>query len=65
MVFPLQHPPCVVRDYEADQIFLEEIVLPSLPREVSLYDKVRSKCASALPTGLRRQLSDLKARLAD
>lgn len=64
MAFPLYHPPCVVRDYEADQIFLEELVLPNLPREASLYHRVRSRCASALPAGLRKQLADLKARLA-
>src|SRR5262249_44339540 len=61
MIFPLKHPPCMVRDREADQLMFDQTILP-LP-QLSFYDTVRQKCAEALPTPIRRSLASLKTKL--
>lgn len=43
MLFPLRHPPCVVRDREADDFTLREIILPAQP---SLYRRLRGKVSA-------------------
>jgi hypothetical protein len=63
MVFPLKHPPHVARDREADKIFVEEMIIPHIPRQPSLYDKLRQRCAAALPAPLRTSISFFKSRL--
>ena len=61
MIFPLKHPPCMVRDREADQLMFDQTIRP-LP-QLNLYDKMREKCADALPAPLRRSLASLKTKL--
>ena len=60
MIFPLKHPPCMVRDKTADQIIFERTIMP---RQPSLYEKLRGRCAAALPDPLRKSLSSLRSRL--
>jgi hypothetical protein len=60
MIFPLKHPPCMVRDKTADQIIFERTIMR---REPSLYEKFRGKCAAALPDPVRKSLSSLRSRL--
>jgi hypothetical protein len=61
MVFPLRHPPCMVRNGEADQLMFDQTIRPL--RHLTLYDKLRRKCAAALPSPLRESLSTLKSKL--
>jgi hypothetical protein len=63
MIFPLKHPLQVARDREADKIFVEEAIIPYFPRQPSLYDQLRQRCAAALPAPLRTSISYLKSRL--
>jgi hypothetical protein len=60
MRFPLKHPPCMVRDKTVDQIIFERTIMP---RQLSLYEKLRVKFAAALPDLVRKSLSSLKSRL--
>jgi hypothetical protein len=62
MIFPLKHPPYIVRDGEADQLMFDQTIRP-LP-QLSLYDKARQKCVEALPTPIRRSISALKFKLS-
>jgi hypothetical protein len=61
MIFPLSHPPCMVRDLEADQMIVEQVGLRPEPQD--LYHKLRRKCAVALPDPLRKSISSLRSRL--
>ncbi len=61
MLFPLKHPPCIVRDSHADRLLFDHAIRP-LPH-LSLYEKVRQKFIEALPTPIRRSLSSLKNKL--
>jgi hypothetical protein len=60
MIFPLKYPPCIVRDRDADGIIFEQTMLPPAP---SLYDKLRRKCATAVPASLRKSISSVRFRL--
>lgn len=62
MIFPLEHPPCMVWDKDVDQSMFDQTIRP-LP-QLSLYDKIRQKCAAVLPTPIRRSMSALKFRLS-
>ena len=46
MPFPLQHPPCVLRDREADRIFTEHVIMPRLRQRPSLYGRLRHRLMS-------------------
>jgi hypothetical protein len=61
MTFPLNHPPCMVRDREADQLIFEQVGPPPQPR--TLYYRLRQKGAAALPTSLRKFISSLRSTL--
>jgi hypothetical protein len=61
MTFPLEHPPCVVRDREYDQMIFEQVVRARQP--AGLGQRLRSRCAAALPASLRKLLAALKSRL--
>jgi hypothetical protein len=60
MIFPLKHPPSMIRDGEADQLMFETI---RPLRQTSFYDKMRRKCVDALPSSLREPLASLKKKL--
>jgi hypothetical protein len=61
MIFPLKHPPSVIRDGEADQLMFDHTILPV--RHPTLYDKLRKRWVDALPPPLRESLSSLKTKL--
>src|SRR5262249_53865207 len=61
MIFPLKHPPCMVRDKDADQLMFDQTIRP-LP-QLTLYDQLRKKFAKSLPAPLRRSLASLKTKL--
>ena len=61
MGFPLTHPPCMVRDTEADRRIIERLGLRPEPQD--LYHKLRQKSATALPTPLRKLVSSVRSRL--
>lgn len=63
MRFPLQRPPAVIRDREADRYILEEVVLPSVYRPNSLVQRLVAKTVARLPVPVRNQLSRLRAAL--
>jgi len=48
MTFPLQHPPSVIRDHEADRLFIEQVVLANLPNKPGFYHRLRRKCSAVL-----------------
>jgi len=50
MVFPLEHPPYVVADGDADRFFT---TLSAVPKQPSLYHRVRNTVASMIPEPLR------------
>ena len=58
MSFPLQHPPCMVRDREADQLIFNTTISP--PRRVR--SELLYKCAESIPPPLRKLLASLKSR---
>lgn len=59
MIFPLNHPPYMVRDVEVDRRIFEQVGLSSESQD--LYHKLRRRCAAALPTRLRRSISSLSS----
>jgi hypothetical protein len=61
MIFPLKHPPCMVRDGEADQFMFDQTFRRL--RQRSLSDNLRRRFADALPPPVRESLSHLKAKL--
>lgn len=62
MNFPLNHPPCMVRDTVADRAIVEQVGPP--PRQPqTLYYKLRRDCVEALPVSLRQSLSSLRSTL--
>jgi hypothetical protein len=63
MPFPLQHPPYVRRDREADRVLIEHVTVPYLRRRPSLYRRLRRTCAEAMPGPLRRSISAARSRL--
>jgi hypothetical protein len=62
LLFPLRHPPCMVRDRERDALIFQEVVASGTRQ--GRVDRLRSKCAAALPKPLRKSLSALRSRLA-
>ena len=61
MTFPLKHPPCMVRDRGADQIMFDQTIRPQRPR--NLYQRLRQRCANALPVHARSSMAALKSLL--
>jgi hypothetical protein len=62
MLFPLKHPPCMVRDKEADQLMFDQAIRPV--RRLTLYEKMRRKSVEALPAPIRRSIASLKIKLS-
>ncbi len=63
MKFPLQHPPYVVRDAEADRLRLEQ-AFPEKRQQPLIYRKWGRKLFAALPIQVRRPISYLWSKLA-
>jgi hypothetical protein len=59
MLFPLEHPPYVVRDREADQFTFERLF--SI-REMDLSQRVRQKLSGLMPAPMRKSISNLRIR---
>lgn len=59
MVFPLQHPPYVVRNLDADRFTIEEVFLAHLPKKTSFYRKLRGKFSDVVPAPVRKVISSL------
>jgi len=59
MMFPLNHPPCMVRDVEADRRIFAQVGWPPEPQD--FYHKLRRRCAAALPAPLKRSISSFKS----
>ncbi len=55
MIFPLDHPPCMVWDRDADRMIVEQVGLRPQPR--SFYRTLGRTCAAALPAPLRKFIS--------
>ena len=63
MVFPLQHPPYVVRDREADQFVNEQhVITPKVASRPSLYRKLRCNFSAVIPGPMRKSLSYLRSK---
>ena len=58
-IFPLEHPPYVARDAEADRFIVEEVVLPGLPEESGLLGKLR-RVASVIASGPVRRPESMR-----
>jgi hypothetical protein len=63
MSFPLQHPPYLVRNGEADRFFIEQVVLPRLPQPPTLYQQIRQPFVAILPQTMRTFLVHLRSNL--
>ena len=61
MMFPLKHPPCIIRHREGDDLIFDQVVLAG--QRPSLYQKLRSRLSAALPAPLRNSIRSLKAGL--
>jgi hypothetical protein len=64
IVFPLRHPPYIIRDKEADRHFIEQVVLPALPLQPSLYRKLRHTCVAAIPEPVRKLVFYFRSKLS-
>ncbi len=66
MPFPLQHPSCILRDEEADDFFVQEVVLTDRPQPKSALaralNKTRQAYAAAIPEPARMFLRSLRTR---
>jgi hypothetical protein len=62
MIFPLKHPAYMMRDQERDKLIFEEVVVPGSRR--SFVDRLRGKCAAAVPNSVRKSFSSLRSRFA-
>jgi hypothetical protein len=60
LAFPLRHPDFVVRDREMDRLIFETVVLRG--RSPRFLDRLRDRCAAALPRPVRRSLTALRSR---
>lgn len=59
IAFPLRHPSCVVRNYDADRALIRRLVLPALgPR--SLTGRLRRAVVGRLPDPVRRRLAAVR-----
>ncbi len=61
MIFPLEHPPCIIRQRDSDDIIFKQVVLPQ--RRPALYQELREQFAAALPASLRSSIRSLKSGL--
>jgi len=62
MVFPLQHPPYMVRDSKADQFWIEKLIVKPQP---TLYSKLRRKLSKVIPGSMRKSMSNFRSKLFD
>jgi hypothetical protein len=66
MPFPLQHPSCVLPDKQADDFFVQEVVLTDRPQPESTLgralNKARQAYAAAIPEPARMFLRNLRTR---
>ena len=66
MPFPLEHPSAMVRDEQADDFFVQEVVLMDMPRVESTlrraFNKARRAYATAIPEPTRMFLRNLRTR---
>jgi hypothetical protein len=60
MIFPLIHPPYVLRNADADHFLIEQLVLP---RRSLLYQRLYRKVYSSMPMLVRKPLSRLRSKL--
>jgi len=63
MSFPLYHPPCVLRDREADRAFVDNVLVPYLGPRPNVYRRFRERCLSVLPASIRTSISTAKSLL--
>jgi hypothetical protein len=63
MIFPLRHPPYVLRDQEADRVFVDHVLRPYLRRQPTLYSRLRQRCAQLVPPRARRSVKAAVAAL--
>jgi hypothetical protein len=61
MMFPLKHPPCVIRQRDDDDIIFNRVVRPQGRR--SLYQRLREQFAASFPPPLRELIRSLKSSL--
>jgi hypothetical protein len=59
MPLPLRHPPCMVRDTDADRRIFEQV--SHWPGTLSLYARMRRRCAAALPASVRASISPVRS----
>jgi hypothetical protein len=59
LVFPLRHPPHVIRNREMDCLFVKD-TLPAEQRQPAVHRQLRRKLSTILPSSLRNQLSNLR-----
>lgn len=66
MLFPLQHPPRILRDKQADDFFVKEVVLTDGPQTESTWgralNKARQAYTAAIPEPARMFLRNLRTR---
>jgi hypothetical protein len=66
MPLPLQHPPVVVRDKEADDFFVKEVVLTDLPQPEGMFrrtiNKLRKGYATVVPAPARMFVRNLRSQ---
>lgn len=61
IAFPLQHPPFMARSRESDRMIFEQVVLSRRKRSVA--ERMRRKCAAALPDPVRKSIASMRSRL--
>ena len=60
MVFPLRHPPYIVRDREADELIFEEAFVPQQPRKKTrLYRRLPGKFSASIARSVGKLISSL------
>ena len=64
MAFPLAHPPYMVRDSEADRVFVDHVIRPYLARRPTLYQRFRQRCVRALPPKARSDAASILRYIA-
>lgn len=61
MAFPLQHPPYIARDSDADKYFIEKLVVPEPPR---VYRKLRRRFCAMVPSLVSKPISYFISKLS-
>jgi hypothetical protein len=63
IVFPLQHPSFIVQDKEADRHLIEQVVLPSLSPQRSLYHRLHRIYGVTIPVPVRKLVAYFLSKL--